>query len=271
MGDLEQHEAFLRAIFDAPDDDTARLVYADYLQEHGQEKRARLIRVQVELARLPPADAPSGNPERLFELLTQQALLLPNTFPAQYWHRGFPRPGPCAIVNGVDLADPLALRWKIVTECPHWFGATHLAVRTRPPLDGARVEVLFAQPAFARVTALNLRGEEVLEERDEAFVEGDENAALLAVYQIHPTVAPSGLLALVSHKALRRVTELDLTNNDLDNDAARALVRSPYLDNLKRLNLLAGNRFRGKVWQQVLERFGEDVVGGNEATDSIPF
>ena len=44
-------------------------------------------------------------------------------------------------------------------------------------------------------------------------------------------------------------------------DAARALVKSPYLDTLKRLQLLEGNRLRGKVWQQVIERFGEDVVG----------
>ena len=58
-----------------------------------------------------------------------------------------------------------------------------------------------------------------------------------------------------------RITALDLRNNDLDNDAARALVQSPYLDNLKRLQLLEGNRLRGKVWQQVIERFGEDVVG----------
>jgi uncharacterized protein (TIGR02996 family) len=273
MGDLEQHEAFLRAIFDAPEDDTARLVYADYLQENEQETRAQLIRVQCELAGLPRWGAAFADPERRFDLLTQQELLLPPAFPvASYWSRGFLHPTLGAIVNGADLGDPLALRWKIVTECPHWFGAAHLAVRSRPPLDAARVEALFAQPALARITALDLRGEQVLEEHDENFVEGEDNDGLLAVYRIHPTVAPSGLLALLSHKALRRVTELDLTDNDLDNDAARAIVRSPYLDNLKRLNLLAGNRFRGRVWQQVIERFGEEVVGGTEEADSnIPF
>jgi uncharacterized protein (TIGR02996 family) len=273
MGDLEQHEAFLRAIFDAPEDDTARLVYADYLQEHGQEKRAQLIRVQIELAGLPRWGASFADPERRFDLLTQQELLLQDTLPAaSYWNRGFPHPTLGAQVNGADLADPLALRWKVVTECPHWFGATHLVLRARPPLDAARVEALFAQPALARVTALNLRGEQELDEYDADFVEGEQNEGLLAVYRIHPTLAPSGLLALVSHKAMRRVTELDLTDNDLDNDAARAIVRSPYLDNLKRLNLLAGNRFRGRVWQQVIERFGEDVVGGGEEGDGdIPF
>ncbi len=269
MGDLEQHEAFLRAIFDTPADDTARLVYADYLQENGQEKRAQLIRVQCELARLPPPDVPSGQPERRFALLTHQAMLLiAPPFAETDLDRGFSHPGRGVNLDGRELGDPLALRWKIVTECPHWFGATNLTVRSRPPLDGARVEALFAQPAFARVTALNLCGDEVAEEHEAGAI----TDGLLVVYQLHPTLAPSGLLALVSHKAMRRVTALDLTNNDLDNDAARALVRSPYLDNLKRLNLLAGNRFRGRVWQQVIARFGEDVVGGaEEGGDDIPF
>ena len=31
------HDAFLRAILDAPDDDTPRLVYADWLEERGEE------------------------------------------------------------------------------------------------------------------------------------------------------------------------------------------------------------------------------------------
>lgn len=40
-------------ILQNPDDDTARLVYADWLDEHGDGPRAELIRVQVQRARLP--------------------------------------------------------------------------------------------------------------------------------------------------------------------------------------------------------------------------
>jgi uncharacterized protein (TIGR02996 family) len=39
------------------DDDTARLVFADWLEEHGDDARAELIRVQIERARLPEWDA----------------------------------------------------------------------------------------------------------------------------------------------------------------------------------------------------------------------
>src|SRR5262245_14518672 len=50
-------EAFREAISARPEDDTPRLVFADWLMEHGDAARGELIRVQCELARL-PLDAP---------------------------------------------------------------------------------------------------------------------------------------------------------------------------------------------------------------------
>lgn len=49
-------ESLLRAAFAAPEDDTTRLVLADYLEENDQPDRAALIRVQCELARRLPAE-----------------------------------------------------------------------------------------------------------------------------------------------------------------------------------------------------------------------
>src|SRR5262249_40795810 len=48
-----ENQAMLSAILADPDDDRPRLVYADWLEEHGQRDRARLIRVQIDLARTP--------------------------------------------------------------------------------------------------------------------------------------------------------------------------------------------------------------------------
>jgi uncharacterized protein (TIGR02996 family) len=41
------HEPFLRTICASPEDDTVRLVYADWLDEHGDPERAEFIRLQV--------------------------------------------------------------------------------------------------------------------------------------------------------------------------------------------------------------------------------
>jgi uncharacterized protein (TIGR02996 family) len=45
-------ESLLRAVFASSEDDAARLVFADFLDENGQADRAALIRYQCELARL---------------------------------------------------------------------------------------------------------------------------------------------------------------------------------------------------------------------------
>src|SRR6516164_3398920 len=64
------HEAFLRAILEEPEDDTHRLVYADYLEEHGDPDRAEFIRVQCELARM------GEDEEHRFDLEARADMLL---------------------------------------------------------------------------------------------------------------------------------------------------------------------------------------------------
>jgi uncharacterized protein (TIGR02996 family) len=46
------HEPFLRAICADPEDDTVRLVYADWLDENGDPDRAEFIRLQIQRAQL---------------------------------------------------------------------------------------------------------------------------------------------------------------------------------------------------------------------------
>jgi uncharacterized protein (TIGR02996 family) len=48
---MNEREALLRAVCENPDDDTPRLVFADWLQEYGDEARAEFIRLQIQLAR----------------------------------------------------------------------------------------------------------------------------------------------------------------------------------------------------------------------------
>ena len=51
-----EEQALLRAVRAAPEDDTPRLVYADWLEERDDADRAEFIRVQCELTNLTPAE-----------------------------------------------------------------------------------------------------------------------------------------------------------------------------------------------------------------------
>lgn len=52
---MTDHDALLAAVIAEPGDDTVRLAYADWIEEHGgQPERAEFIRVQCELARVYP-------------------------------------------------------------------------------------------------------------------------------------------------------------------------------------------------------------------------
>src|SRR5687768_5571910 len=88
-------DALLAAILANPDDDTPRLVYADWLQENGDDTRAEFIRLQCRNAarhpdQLDPADEES---EAVLEDEKRRQWLsgLPQ-FPRAHWHfvRGFP-------------------------------------------------------------------------------------------------------------------------------------------------------------------------------------
>lgn len=53
---MSEEAGFLSAIVAEPDDDTHRLVFADWLDDHDQPDRAAFIRAQVKLARSEPGD-----------------------------------------------------------------------------------------------------------------------------------------------------------------------------------------------------------------------
>ncbi len=257
---LSQHEAFLRAIFDAPEDDTPRLVYADFLQENGEEERAEFIRYGCEAARLADDD-----PRRIDLQAEANALIRKQRSQPWPWKqsnvvRGFPEHAGPLPLYGSYQEDPDGLRRVVVSWSPEWFGARSarfLPGSTR--IGPEQVEIFLGLPFTQQVTAWDFSGE--VREMPASSGPGTAETFALIELNVQSVITTAGVQALARHRGARRITSLDLRNNNLDNDAARALVKSPYLDNLKRLQLLEGNRLRGRVWQQVIERFGEDVVG----------
>ncbi len=70
---LSCQAAFLSDIIEYPEDDTPRLVFADWLMDHGQEERGEFIAVQCALARYPRA--PTGLSDGFHEAAWREGML----------------------------------------------------------------------------------------------------------------------------------------------------------------------------------------------------
>jgi uncharacterized protein (TIGR02996 family) len=66
--------AFLRTILAYPEDDAPRLVFADWLDEHGEFARAEFIRLQIELYHATPEEDVRELQQREQELLRDNEL-----------------------------------------------------------------------------------------------------------------------------------------------------------------------------------------------------
>src|SRR5688572_22453465 len=67
---MSERDAFLRAIAAEPSDDTVRLAFADWLDEHDEPERAEFIRLQIERERAKPfgdASAPTKREKALLD------------------------------------------------------------------------------------------------------------------------------------------------------------------------------------------------------------
>ncbi len=71
---MDHERAFLEDIIAHPDDDAPRLVFSDWLEDHGDDARAEFIRLQCRLARTPENDRDRpGMLRREGELLGQHS------------------------------------------------------------------------------------------------------------------------------------------------------------------------------------------------------
>jgi uncharacterized protein (TIGR02996 family) len=82
---MSHNEAFLQAIQASPEDLAIRLIYADWLEESGQPKQARYLRIQAVQAQL-------LNRQLRFYQLALQKRAVRETLPYEWWSRlGSPR------------------------------------------------------------------------------------------------------------------------------------------------------------------------------------
>jgi uncharacterized protein (TIGR02996 family) len=195
------HEAFLRAICDRPDDDAPRLVYADWLEEHGDAERARFIRLQIALRA-------SGEPDPLRERECEE-LFQSN---GRRWFAELP--GPDALWAKVRVAQQrgsLSTWIEVRPDLGDWDRGFPATVHVQ---ENSRHFLTHVDEIAERVPVYRLRLEDL----------GDAD----------------GLVRTLSGMPfLTRIRDLMVTSSVLRDDAAVFLACSPYATGLRSVSLTA--------------------------------
>jgi uncharacterized protein (TIGR02996 family) len=244
---MNDHDALLHAIGEHPEEDTPRLMYADWLEENGDADRADFVRNQVALGRFDLND-----PDRA-PLVRKNARYLTNNVP--YWrsllpqvpkvdwgdfNRGLieevqaqteePIVRHAAAIFAVPGIHVLRLRWlnrgdtlARVPQLSRLRALRMVAGRTQSP----ELRALFASPHLGLLTAIDLHGNHA----DDAFatqLAGSRFPDLAEIWLGSNTIGNLGALALANSSHLDNVRVLDLRNNRITDPAVRAALRRRF-------------------------------------------
>jgi uncharacterized protein (TIGR02996 family) len=256
------HDAFLSDILASPEDDTPRLVYADWLEENGDPDRAEFIRAQITLAK----GTLKGDARRKLEARAKElesahkkawlgaAAGLAGT--VVFFNRGFG--GACQMRlegGGRSLKDHAArlLERHPITSID--FFNTPLR-RIRPFLlhpGAARLRILEASadegplgPGLARLLAqsphiqqlenLNIQDQQIGEAGLEAMLRAGKFSHLRVLNIAANGLAPDGA-AMLAAGPLGPLHELWIDENPIGGVGMQALADSPALAGLRELHL----------------------------------
>jgi uncharacterized protein (TIGR02996 family) len=244
-------QALLRAVATEPDDDTARLVYADWLGDNGQPERGEFVRLQCEHARRLRAGRPFAGEEREQQLLSAHGDLWQAEYPvirgvtwSGFW-RGFPgvtvRTAGTLARNAEAIWDAAPVESVVILKLDQK-GAAALAAC--PFLDRLRVLELRSYSSF-RVGADPLRT---------LFGKPALSGLWWLAFQGYSALGLEAVEVIAGSESLRNLEILTLRWCHIDDDGGRALAESPHLNKLRDL-ALTGNEFTGTVPSELRKRF----------------
>jgi uncharacterized protein (TIGR02996 family) len=253
-----EETGFLQEILTHPDDDAPRLVYADWLDDHGDEMRAEFIRLQIELAGMEEWDARRPELERRQKRLLaaharewgeglgkkvygpefrrgflEVAEFTPKVFHAraEELFRRFPLR--CLRVGGGSFGDP-ALR--LLAASPYLARLSRLELHSGQ-MTAAGVAALAASPHFRGLKDLEVYFSNMGPDGVRALAESPNVAGLTALSLRNVHAGTAGAVALARSPYLTRLEVLDLWGNDVGDEGAVAIARSPHLGAVKDLSL----------------------------------
>jgi uncharacterized protein (TIGR02996 family) len=257
VGGAGEQKQLLRAILDNPDDDTPRLIYADWLDEHGDPGRAEFVRVQCRLAeRKRGASVPGDDPEqrREFELEEQLGARWLAEMPAVRGLRwvGFWRGFPCVVVTSATTLVRAAE--KVWAAAP-----VEYATITGLNLGGARA--LAGSEALGRLRALALDGYSTAREGEKPLrtLFHSPRVRTLRRLTLPYGVGEAGVIVVAASPHLTGLEWLTVGAPAMTDDAADAVIASPALANL-RGGSLASYHLSGRARARLKKRFPNVAV-----------
>ncbi|HEY1191817.1 MAG TPA: TIGR02996 domain-containing protein [Gemmata sp.] len=230
---MNDHDALLRAIGEQPEEDTPRLMYADWLEENDQPERADFVRNQIALNQ-PGLSAAERGP-----LVRKNRSYLTNWVPQ--WRAQLP---PIRGIEWGDFRRGLIEEVQAHEESPVIRHATEIfavpgihCLRLRWLNDGRG---LAGVPELERLRALRLVASRaaapVLRE-----LLGAGSLRRLTVLDLHGNRADDAVAADLADGRFPELTELWLGSNQIGAPGGRALAASPHLGKLRVLDLRNNN------------------------------
>ena len=245
---MNQDEAFLQAIRAEPDDDTPRLVYADWLDEHGgapERARAEFIRVQCRVRHLNRNDpVRAALKDREEQLLAEHCRdwiePIVEAMREERWRRRFLErfePEYCFERGFVEY-----LRLDAEVFLDRAGAITRLTPLRRLSLRGAgsRMAEVAASPFLDDLTQLlfNDYFSDPLDAAGARALAGSPHLTRLTILDLtRNNIGDAGLIALAAAPWMATVTSLYLSDNGLSADGVIALTRSPHRPELGSLDL----------------------------------
>ncbi len=254
--------SFLQAIKEQADDDGPRLVFADWLEEHGDAHdvaRAEFIRLQCRVARLAEDDPQRALLSRREQILRRehaaawlgplQDKQLRCTFRRGLLHlattaqtllsQRFARlvaTEPYAWVEGLDLWGGGRTSNGIQRIASLLTGLTSLRLQSNR-IGAGDLALLAGQPAFATLVHLDLCRNNPGVGGMRALAKSPHLGRLATLGLAYNALNDNAVAALVGGPGLTQLTALNLNNNSIRDASVVALAKSPCLGRLTSLKL----------------------------------
>lgn len=294
-------DALLAAVLARPEDDAPRLIYADWLDEHGHPERAAFIRLQVERSRRskydPRREVLFRLADRLFDRHGADWVAELPKLDGLTWaefDRGFPRAviarslahfeRAAGQVADVAPVDTLELRRpttpRRLTRARPQSGLRVLRIRYGGLTD--RPDEFFDSPLLSTLDTLELIGVGPELENDGAIAlaRSGRLERLRELVLDQSLVGSSGLIALAGSRTLRHLTRLSIRGQAIGaegddpvvrSDGVEALAGSGVFAHLEALDL-SGNEIDDEALAYLVEsphlvNLKELTLSGNDLTD----